>query len=67
MGKFVMIFGAGLCVLFSCVFFAVWNILYSVPARPMSADENPWWGTGQKVNEKVVIKEFTVNISDSVS
>lgn len=67
MGKFLMLFGACLLILFSYVFLGVRDILYNVPPRPKSADENPWWGSEQQLNQKVIIKQFMVNISDSVS
>lgn len=67
MSKFLIFFGACSCVFISYVFIGVWKILNNVPARPKSADENPWWGSEQQINEKVGIKKFVVNVSDSVS
>lgn len=67
MSKIFLIGSASLCVLFGYAFLEIWNTLYSVPPRPKCADESPWWGPGQETHEQVVIKKFTVNISDSVS
>lgn len=67
MGKVVVIVCTVLCVLFGIVSHSVWKKLYTVPVRPKTADENPWWGPGEPTKEKVLIKEFIVNVSDSVS
>lgn len=67
MAKLLMIFGAILCVLLGYVSLVVWNILFILPSRPTSADENPWWGPGEPKKEDVVIKKFLLNVSDSVS
>lgn len=66
MGK-AIIFGAIVCFLIGYVFVGIYDFLYKVPARPRSADENPWWGPGKPVKEKAVIEKFNVNVSESVS
>lgn len=67
MDKKIIIATASFCVVFGYILLNVRKTLYTVPPRPKSADENPWWGPGEYKNEPVVIKKFTVNVSNSVS
>lgn len=67
MGKLFAFFCAILCVVLGNVSHSVWQIFYTVPSRPNSADESPWWGPGEPKREEVKIKNFIVNVSDLVS
>lgn len=67
MGKLLNLCLLVLSVLFGYSVLRVSKILFTVPSRTNLADLNQWWGPGEPTKVKGAIRDFSINISDSVS